>query len=148
MLPRELIGELQAVIEWCSASQSNKYSHHDVTWNEAARRGNADAQLAKRIVDFSQILEEVVGVRLDVLDLNAPVLQQVQYSEITHNGWAKVMNSSQSDRSGMPLRGHSLAQFKDVVHRRLTELLHIRMLSLIPQGPLGVQVNSAWENTR
>lgn len=86
----ELVDEFHILEEWCrldtnrSGTQTTRrYVHGEDVWLEAQGGGKTKGRnVAKRVVDWSIIVQELVGLRVDEFDPLSPPDLQLQLSEV------------------------------------------------------------------
>ena len=86
----ETVDEFHALEEWCSldatrggTQQTRRYVHGEDVWLEAQGGGKTKGRnVAKRVVDWTIIVQELVGLRVDEFDPLSPPDLQLHFSEV------------------------------------------------------------------
>ena len=86
----ELVDEFHILEEWCrldstrgGTQTTRRYVHGEDVWHEAQGGGKTRGRnVAKRVVDWSIIVQELVGLRVDEFGPLSPPDLQLQFSEV------------------------------------------------------------------
>ena len=85
----ELVDEFQVLDEWCrfdatraSVQTPQRYVHGDAVQEAEAGGKTKGRNIAKRVVDWVNLVEELVGLRIDEYDPLTNVELQIKYSEV------------------------------------------------------------------
>lgn len=97
----ELVDEFEVLEEWCrmeskraGVQATRRYVHGDEAWQEAeVGEKTKSRNISKRVVDWANIVEELVGLRVDEFDPLSPVELQVKFSEVRRRNCFELLNT-------------------------------------------------------
>jgi len=87
---QELVDEFQVLEDWCrldtalaGAQATRRYMHGEDALHQADGSGKTKGRnIAKRVVDWVNIVAELAGLRMDEFDPLSPIELQVKFSEV------------------------------------------------------------------
>ena len=89
----ELVDEFQVLDDWCrmettraGVQATRRYVHGEDALHEAESNGKTKGRnIAKRVVDWVNIVEELAGLRIEEFDPLSPIELQVKFSEVRYH---------------------------------------------------------------